>query len=178
MQRVTRLLLPSPQLGKSNKLFDMNCLHNKKRNNKSGQSLFEVVIALGVSALIIIALVSLVSSSIRNATFSRNNSLATAYAQEATEWLRGERDNDIVTFMTKAETPTWCMKSLSLTQSGSCFENDFISQTLFKREVAFECLIAGTPCALVQANVRVFWEDSQGVHAVTSSTSFSDWRQR
>jgi len=45
-----------------------------------GQSLFEVVVALAISALIIITLVSVVGNSIKNATFSKNKTLAANYA--------------------------------------------------------------------------------------------------
>jgi Tfp pilus assembly protein PilV len=146
-------------------------------SNSRGQSLFEVVIALAISALIIVALVSLASNSIRNATFSRNNTLASRYAQEATEWLRGERDNDINLFMTNVIIPTWCLKDLSWAQSASCANNDFVPGTPFVREVDFTLTTIGGK-NLVEAAIKVSWEDAQGVHEVNSSTQFTDWRQR
>ena len=64
----------------------------------SGQSLFEVVVALAISTLVIIAVVSLAALSIRNTDFSKNKTLASKYAQDATEWLRGQRDADFDAF--------------------------------------------------------------------------------
>ncbi len=144
---------------------------------QKGQSLFEVVIALAISALIIVALVSLVTNAIRNATFAKNSTLASRYAQEATEWLRGQRDSDIEIFTMNIATPTWCLKDLSWSQSGTCGLNDVIAGTPFIREAVFtNSTLNGK--TLIEADVTVSWEDSQGAHEVKSATNFTDWRQR
>jgi Tfp pilus assembly protein PilV len=142
-----------------------------------GQSLFEVVVSLAISALIIVAVVSLVSNSIRNATFSKNKTLAAKYAQEATEWLRGQRDSNIEVFSNYVLTPKWCLKTLSWTINGSCGTNDVITNTAFLREANFTTTLAGGK-DFIQADVVVFWNDSQGYHEVRSATSFADWRNR
>lgn len=149
--------------------------------NSRGQSLFEVVIALAISALIIVSLVSLVSSSIRNTTFSKNKTLAARYAQEGTEWLRGQRDEDIATFKTNTLTPIWCFKDLSFSIVGPCGTGDEIDGTPFKREIVFSSTsvnVGGVNKIVIQADVSVVWEDSQGFHEVKSATNFVDWRER
>lgn len=152
---------------------------------ESGQSLFEVVVAVAVSALIMVSLVSLVSNSIQNASFSRNKGIAGTYAQAATEWLRGQRDSDITTFSTNVQTPVWCLKDLSWTpsQSGSCDgEADQISGTPFSREVTFNLSTVndsnGAVKDIIEVDVTVSWTDSGGIHQVTSATNLADWRQR
>lgn len=148
-----------------------------------GQSLFEVVVSLAISALIITALVSLVSSSIRNATFSRNKNQAASQAQAATEWLRSQRDSDINTFMTKvslyspAPTP-YCFVSLSWANQRTCGDGDFASGTQFIRQGIFTVTASPGGKTIVEADVTVSWLDSQGLHEVTSATNFTDWRQR
>jgi len=142
-----------------------------------GQSLFEVVLALAIAALIIIAIVALATISIRNANFSRNQSLATRYAQEAIEWLRGQRDEDWDAFATRALTPLWCLKSLSwtgVTTIGECGSSDFISDTIFKREVSFTIFDASS----IDTEVKVYWEDAQGLHETKTVTTFTDWREQ
>ena len=62
-----------------------------KEELKKGQSLFEVVFAVAVSALIITAIVILAGNAVSNSTFSRNKALAGRFVQEAIEWLRKER---------------------------------------------------------------------------------------
>ncbi len=152
-------------------------MKSKLKSVESGQSLFEVVIALAISALIVMALVSLVSNSIQNANFSKNKTLASNYAQEVTEWLRRERDTDITTFGTNVLTPTWCFQSLSWNKPFPCEEEDTIAGTPFLRQASFLInTIAGK--TIIEASIIVSWVDSQGVHEARSATNFSDWRQR
>jgi Tfp pilus assembly protein PilV len=138
-----------------------------------GQSLFEVVTALGVVTVIIVALVALASNAIHNSNFSKDKALATRYSQEATEWLRGERDANWDIFAAKAVTPTWCLPSLSWMSAlvGACGE-DYISNTLFQREVSFNVVDTKT----IEVQVTIFWEDSKGAHQVASATTLTDWR--
>ena len=142
-----------------------------------GQSLFEVLIALAISALIIGALVSLVSNSIRNTTFSKNQTIASRYAQETIEWLRTQRDADISTFVTNVQTTVWCLPELAFAQTGECTGDEYIFETKLLREVFFTTSdISGK--TMINADVKITWEDAQGVHEVSSSTNFTDWRQR
>ncbi|MBU3957076.1 prepilin-type N-terminal cleavage/methylation domain-containing protein [Patescibacteria group bacterium] len=70
----------------------------KKRRN--GQSLIEVLAALAVVVIVILALITVTTISIRNATFAKNQSLATNYAQELIEKARDLRDSDKEAFFT------------------------------------------------------------------------------
>lgn len=160
-------------------------MNNLETKNSKGQSLFEVVVAVAISALIMVSLVSLVSNSIRNASFARNKGIAGTYAQAATEWLRGQRDGNITTFSTNVQTPVWCLRDLSWTpsQAGSCSgEEDQIGGTPFSRQATFSLSTVidpdGATKDIVEVDVSVSWEDSSGSHVVTSATNFADWRQR
>ena len=139
----------------------------------SGQSLFEVVLALGVVTIIIVSLVLLTSNAIRNSRFSQNKTLATQYSQEAIEWLRGERDLDFDAFFDRAATSTtYCLQTLSWDKFTACSSSDTIADTILTREVA----ISNDSLTQVQVDVVVFWTDSQGLHEVRSLTNFTDWR--
>lgn len=142
-----------------------------------GQSLFELVVAIAVSAMVITAVTSLASNSIRNSTFSKNKSLAATYAQQATEWLRGQRDNDINTFVAHAVTPTWCLSDLNWNTPGNCGADQVITGTLFSRQATFTVTTQNGK-DVIEADVIVSWSDSQGMHEVTSATNLVDWRQR
>ena len=142
-----------------------------------GQSLFEVVAALAVVALIIVALVSLVAKAVSNANFSRNQTLASRYSQEATEWLRGERDKDFDQFRTQASSSPQCLNNLSWGNIGICSDGEEISDTPFKREVTFTVSMVSAK-TVIETLVKVYWSDSQGAHEARSVTNFSDWRQR
>src|SRR5688572_26426225 len=150
---------------------------------EKGQSLFEVVIALAISAIVIIALVSVVSSSIQNANFSRDKTLASNYVQETIEWLRSQRDNDITTFETNTQIPNWCFQTLSWNpaQIGFCSDDNQIANTRFFRDVIFTRSTVACKtidCTIVEVEVDVHWFDSQGSHEVKGFTNFSDWRER
>lgn len=146
-----------------------------KKYNR-GQSLFEVVLALALATLIIVALVSLVSNSIRNSSYARNKTYATRYTQEAFEWLRGERDGDWDIFSTNylfCPTPphVQCLDTLAWGDCGTCSDTEFIGD-LFKREVSFTDIEADS----VTVEVKTYWIDAQGTHEARSSTILTDWR--
>lgn len=149
-------------------------------NLEKGQSLFELVVAIAISALIIVAIVSLTTNSIQISNFSKNKALAATYAQQATEWLRGQRDGDPTTFFAKATTPAWCLQNLVLTTPAANPSTDCtgkITGTIFNRWVTFTENVQGGKM-VVEADVVVSWTDSQGVHEVINATNLADLRQR
>ena len=145
---------------------------------ESGQSLFEIMLALAITTLIIVAIVALTATSIRNTTFSKNKTLASRYSQEATEWLRGERDADFDAFETRTLTPLYFFPSLSWAAAsiGACTSGQEILNTPFRREISFSSSVINGK-TLIQAYVRVYWNEAQGLHEVRSVTNFSDWRE-
>lgn len=162
----------------------MNKQIYKSTNLQKGQSLFELVVAIGISALIIVVLVSLTSNALQNAAFAKNETLAGNYAQEATEWLRGQRDSDINTFETNVSASfnvARCFNTLDWNGIGPCGSGATITGTPFVRQITFiskNVVIGGITKTIVGAEVTVSWTDSKGLHDVTNATDFSDWRQR
>lgn len=156
----------------------------KIKSSEKGQSLFELVVAIAISALMVVAMVSLAVNSIQNSNFSKNKARAATYAQQATEWLRGQRDNNIETFITEVEKATdpneRCFNSLPATISSlslfPCASNESIDGTPFQRYVIFS--FGNDSKTVITADVTVTWTDSGGAHEAASVTSFSDWRQR
>lgn len=59
---------------------------------KQGQMLLEVVLALAMVTIVMVALVQLSTRSIKNSDFSRSQAEATSYASEAMEWIRSDRN--------------------------------------------------------------------------------------
>ncbi len=148
----------------------------RKLGRESGQSLFEVVIALGVMTIILVSLVILAALSINNATFSKNKTLATRLSQETIEWLRTERDTSWDAFATHAGTPTWCMPTLAWSAGyvGSCTGSSYIQETILQRQLTFTIIDPNT----VEASVRLFWVDAQGNHESRTTTQFTNWRNK
>lgn len=142
-----------------------------------GQSLFEVVFAVGVSALIITTIVVLAANSVANSTFSRNKALAGRFTGEAIEWLRGQRDADWDFFLDKAQTETWCLPDLDwdLAFTGACADTATISRDAnFKREINFNMIDLGN----IETKIIVYWTDAKGLHESSTVTNFTDWRRQ
>jgi Tfp pilus assembly protein PilV len=141
----------------------------------SGQSIFEVIIAVAVSALIVTGIVASATNSIQNSSYSRDKNLATNYAQEATEWLRKERDTDKIAFLKHFDLNTeFCLANLSWTNFGKCATGEKIPNTIFYRNAVFVvCDGSSCPSNAVRATITVSWNDSKGAHDVSSVTDFS-----
>lgn len=152
------------------------------KNLEKGQSLFELVVAIAVSALIIVAVVSLTTNAIRSANFSKNNAIANSLAQDAVEWLRTQRDSDPTTFFTNSDTQFWCFMNLDWNSPGGC-SSDALIANLFIREAQFTPDVSGGK-SVVHVTVTVYWSDTgatsgtQGTHEVINTTDFADLRQR
>ena len=68
--------------------------------NQRGQSLIEALIALGSAVIIVAAITIAVITSVNNTDFSKNQNLATQYAQQGMELLRHKSEADWALFAT------------------------------------------------------------------------------
>ena len=78
--------------------------HNE---NAAGQTLIEVLVALGIISIIATALGAVVVDSMSNAQLSKNQNQALDYAREGMEIVRRLRDEDIVGF--RSYNNTFCL---------------------------------------------------------------------
>lgn len=97
-------------------------------DNSSGQSLVEILIALAVTAVVILALVVISLMGLKNAQFAQNQAKVTKYAQEAIDQIKTIRDrNGTVNFRYSTNTTStfsdlWA-RNLNNDCSGSCYFN-------------------------------------------------------
>ena len=147
----------------------------KKLTN--GQSLFEVMFAIAIASMIMISVVSLSKQTISSSDFSRNNALASRYAQEATGWIREERDKNWTAFYNKAgPNPTICLENLAWGGAPTC--PDMAGTPFkFKRSVILRQvdLDANPGNESVEAEVIVIWTDGKGMHQVKNITRYTNW---
>lgn len=143
-----------------------------KKLLQSGQSFFEVILALALVSVILVSLVMLSAVSVRTASFAKSKNAATRLTQEAIEWLRAERDTNWSTFVTNAGTSTWCINNLNWSSPGSCGSNSFVTGTIIQRQAILSIIDAST----VQARVTASWTDAQGSRQVETSTYFTKWK--
>lgn len=62
-------------------------LHNSQR----GQSILEILIAVAVTAVLLVSLLSLGTTSVKTSTYSRDLNLATKFSNQVADWLRNQR---------------------------------------------------------------------------------------
>lgn len=146
-----------------------------------GQSLFEVIFALAVASLVMVGIVSLAATSVRNSTFARNTALSTRLAQEVSEWLREQRDaNDWSVFSsyTNAGGITYCLQTLgsSFPSQGVCGAGAYVVGTSFTREANLRLLSSSNPDDTVEAIITVEWSDAQGLHETRTTAQFTSWQ--
>lgn len=125
--------------------------------SNQGQSLIEMVVAVAVVILVVLTLVVATTISIRNAAFSRNQSLATKYAQEGIEKVRAYRDQSIWETFTVACDG----KTISLNSPPSPFL------------LSFDCAGSGNSR---EVTINVSWTDAQGTHQSELTTRLTNWK--
>ena len=137
----------------------------KKYLNQEGQSLIEVVIALAVAVLVLLALVGITISSINNASFSRNQSLATKYAKQVMEEIRNHRET--VPWADFVGPTNDCTSNLGIT---------FVPPSQLDPAPAnpkITCTCLDNSCNI---RVEVVWTDSKGTHTSDLSTILTNRR--
>lgn len=125
---------------------------------EKGQSLIEVVGALAIALIVILALVRVTVTSMRNANFAKNQALATQYAQEGMEKIRAYRDqNDWSTFVANCNT--------TLTS--------LVPPTPFSLSPASGCTCGADSCTITEV---ITWTDAQGTHKSELTTRLTNWQ--
>ncbi|OGM11457.1 hypothetical protein A2Z22_00200 [Candidatus Woesebacteria bacterium RBG_16_34_12] len=150
---------------------------NCQRLRVKGQSLFEVIFAIAIAAMILTGVVALGATSVRNTVVSRNKNLSGKYLSEATEWLRQQRDeswqNNLVNHIT-APGPRYCLDELDWDNIGVCGASEYISGTNMLRNLTLA--YADTENRVIQVTIDIGWQDSQGTHVERSVTRFTNWK--
>lgn len=165
--------------------------------NIKGQSLIEVLVALGTAVIVLAAIVSSVINALNNAQFAKNQNLATQYAQEGMETIRKMRDSDWNTF--SAKDGSYCLdkgsselkgKDYSVAGCSSSGSNGQNVDSFFVRQIDIEknsanCSVpVGGSGYTTKAIVTVSWTDSkctdtdpvkQFCHKSQLSSCFSDF---
>lgn len=147
----------------------------KTKEFQLGQTLVELVVAIGVVAAVLVALVSAVTSSLRYAQASRHRSIALKLAQEGMELTRRLRDtNGWSVFMTYATTNAgkWCVDV-----SGAFTESDGTGTCPLSAESPYWRLITFSftdPAMNVTAAVS--WGERTTQSTVLLTTHFTQWK--
>lgn len=128
---------------------------------EKGQTLLEVLIALGVGVFVIVAAATLTSNSISNTQSSKDQNLATQFAQEGIEIARKDRlpaptGSDAVYCLVKDATV------LPSPTANGCSSTANING-VYMREVTLSLINASGSCgaSTYQVASRVYWTDNK-----------------
>lgn len=139
---------------------------------QSGQTLAEVVVAIGVVVLLITGLIVGTSVTLKASQYSKARSQAVQYAQEAVELGRNLRDSGWTSFAAYGGvTPvSWCLDKAGTWQlmSGACVAN---IDNFYTRQVTFTW---NDP--RMQMDVVVSWTDGNKTYTTPISTYFTQWK--
>lgn len=123
-------------------------------NDQSGQTLLEILLAIGVAGLVLIGLTKATTMALRNAQFARNQTLATKYAQQTMEKIRAKRDQN-----------SWNTFKVDCTPSGlpslSGFNQSIVCECYFNNDYRDDCNLADVN--KVKATVTVSWDSHQAL---------------
>lgn len=148
-----------------------------------GQTMIEVVVAVGVAVMLCVSLITTSLVTQRTARSARNNTQATNLAQEYVEKLRIMRDrlgfDTLYSMITNAscmyindnnnnsDVGTWTL--VSCADPGSSIILD--SKTTFWRKIVFLTLTGSR----IDVDVYVVWDDSGGRQTVRSQGILTKW---
>jgi type II secretory pathway pseudopilin PulG len=155
-------------------------------HDHKGQTLVEVVVALGVVILLVTGLITGTVFSLKASQNSRARSLATKYVQEAIEIAR--KDREISWYNFTSLSGDYCMPENSISfleapvHSGTCNQSDYIKldspQIVFIRTVKFDS-IAAVPSVnpdLIRVTATVTWKEGDTTRTSQATTDFTNWR--
>jgi Tfp pilus assembly protein PilV len=151
--------------------------------DQKGQTMVEILIAMTVVTVVMVAVVSRAIDAVKSAQFARNKSLATRYAQEGVEWGRLQRDamgwESFSGLLTAGSIQQYCLIDItadidSMTVD-ACGSGDEITGTHFQRQVDLTLTDVAGENDYVYVEVRVSWEDAIGTHNARLQTNLSEW---
>lgn len=157
-----------------------------KRHSQSGQTLIEVIIAIGLMVLVITTIVSGVVLSIRNNRYAKDQALSKEYVRETLEWLRSMRDQlgwDAFDATVRADGTTvqYCLDTLPETiaefdakvHSSTCTVT--INGTPFVRSVTLTPAIVSSIHQITAVAV-VSWTEGSKTFTSQSTLVLKEWR--
>ncbi|KXK10939.1 MAG: hypothetical protein UZ22_OP11002000571 [Microgenomates bacterium OLB23] len=148
---------------------------------QQGFSLMEVLAFVTILSLVFLGVAYTTGQSIKRTKFNEQKLIATRYAEELEEWLRGQKEEDWTTFYSSRASgggTTYCFddavydeyQSISWPAAGDC-NGVYGLRSLYMREVT----LTQSLTSQVQAIISVRWQDGQNVFDVPISTIFTKW---
>lgn len=158
-----------------------------RATHQAGQTLIEIIIAVGLVVLVLTSVSAGVAISVRNNRHAKSMEEAKQYTREGAEWFRRMRDQlgwDSFAQAVRGDgaSITYCLPSLP--QSGAefialnnqtCTATQVISGTVFNRSMVLTTSSGSIPDT-VTAVISVSWNDGGKQFASQSTLTLRRWR--
>lgn len=118
-----------------------------------GFSLIEILVFATVLSLFFISAVTITTFSLRDIKIQEHKILATRYAEEASEWIKQEKEDDWQIFAT--HNGDYCLKDPIIWTSNLCSSYDLGTPGLFKRDLTISR--SGDPIDKITTVLTVSW---------------------
>jgi len=139
-----------------------------------GQSLIEVVVAVGITTLLLVALLSAVSISIKNSRVAKNRTIAVELAQQGVELMRTYRDYNWTVFLAQATGTSYDLPTnWTVTSDFNVCPTDFAIFDIFKRCVTLTKI--GIDDDRIELEVVVSWQEGSKLDQIAQSSQLSKW---
>lgn len=151
---------------------------SRLHTNQSGMTLLEVLIFITMITLIFITIASVTVQSIKRTIFNHQKIVATHYAEEVQEWMRGEKESDWAIFSARADE-TYCLNENVTTcnAEGTCWDDralcessDYSLDNEYKR-----WSVLTTNGSRIDVTTTVEWREGPNTYSVPINTTFSRW---
>lgn len=144
--------------------------------SSKGQSLVEVVVAIGAMSLLLVALLTTISLSIKNSRVAKDRTQAVSLANEGIELMRAYRDYDFDTFWGEVSVSQYDLPYNWVVEDGllaSCSTTEFEIRDFFRRCVRLTLVDVSS----VDVEVEVSWQEGSRVNQVIQNTRLSLWER-
>lgn len=142
------------------------------KKSTSGQTLAEVVVAIGVIILLVTGLIVGTSVTLKASQYGKARSQATQYVQEAVELSRNLRDSGWTVFLAYGGVApvSWCLDKAGVwvQMSGACPAN---IDNFYTRQVTFTW-----DDPRMKVDVAVSWMDGNKTYTVPITTYLTQWK--
>jgi hypothetical protein len=155
-----------------------------KRTFSQGQTLIEILIAIGVVTLVLVTLVAAVLMALRSVGFSQHKATATFLTNQGLEWVRGQRNilgwADFAVYASVGGSD-YCLTDLTgvglADLSGACGDEDLV-QNIYQRTLVLTLETEGTPGSdddSVTAEVTLVWDEGEATRQVAGTAVLTNW---
>lgn len=141
-----------------------------------GQSFIEVIVALGMMSLLLVALLALMSLSVRNSRQAQTQTRALALAQTGVELMRAYRDYSWTLLELEVSAQAYNLPENWVVGDGlaaACVPDNYTISSIFSRcvEISLENI------DLIQVGATVYWQEGGQQHSVQQLSRLAQWER-